>query len=210
MMKFLKKISTILTLAAVAAVILAGCGTQSNGSSASSSSSSTKKSSSGSHKILVVYYSATGDTRRDAKEVAKATGGDLFEITPAKRYTQDDLDWTNDNSRVSQEYAHPSQRDVQLTTTKVPNWDDYDTVFIGYPIWWGTSAWPTNSFVKANDFSGKTVIPFCSSLSSGIGSSARDLHRLTNTGNWQSGHRFSSSASAKDVDNWVQSLGLAK
>ena len=165
---------------------------------------------SGSGKTLVVYYSATGDTKRDAEEIAKVTGADLFEITPAEPYTQDDLNWSNPDSRVSREHEDESLRDVPLSTTEVPDWDTYDTVFIGYPIWWVTSAWPTDSFVKANDFTGKTVIPFCSSLSSGIGSSAEDLAKLAGTGNWQEGQRFSSSVSEEDIDSWVESLGITK
>lgn len=109
--------------------------------------------------------------------IAEATGGDLFAITPAEPYTSDDLNWTDENSRVSQEYADESLRDVELTTTEVENWDSYDTVFIGYPIWWGIAAWPTDSFVKANDFTGKTVIPFCTSSSSGPGSERRAAGR---------------------------------
>ncbi|HJA19425.1 MAG TPA: hypothetical protein H9959_05960 [Candidatus Mediterraneibacter ornithocaccae] len=90
---------------------------------------------SGSGNILVVYYSATGNTEEVANYIADTTGGDLFEVEPAEPYTDDDLNWTDDNSRVSQEYADESLRDVELVTTEVENWDSYDTVFIGYPIW---------------------------------------------------------------------------
>ena len=86
-------------------------------------------------KTLVVYYSATGNTERVAKVIADATDADIFELQPTDPYTDDDLDWTNDNSRVSQEYANEDQRDVELESTTVDNWDSYDTVFIGYPIW---------------------------------------------------------------------------
>lgn len=88
-------------------------------------------------KVLVVYYSASGNTKRAAESIAEASGADLFEITPAQPYSSEDLDWTNEDSRVSREHSDESLRDVELTTTEVPNWEDYDTVFIGYPIWWG-------------------------------------------------------------------------
>ena len=103
-------------------------------------------------KVLVVYYSASGNTKRVAEDIAEAADGDLFEITPAEPYTSDDLNWTNSDSRVSREHDDESLRDVPLTTTEVENWDDYDTVFIGYPIWWGIAAWPVDNFVKNNNF----------------------------------------------------------
>ena len=159
--------------------------------------------------VLVVYYSATGNTEAVAGYIAEAAGGDLFEITPAEPYTSDDLNWTDENSRVSREYADESLRDVELTTTEVENWDSYDTVFIGYPIWWGIAAWPVDGFVEANDFSGKTVIPFCTSSSSGLGQSGELLAQLAGTGDWQEGQRFRSSASQEDVNEWVDSLGLS-
>lgn len=99
-------------------------------------------------KTLVVYYSASGNTERVAKDIAEAAGADLFEIVPTEVYTSDDLDWTNPDSRVSREHDDESLRDVPLTTTEVPDWDSYDTVFIGYPIWWGIAAWPVDTFVK--------------------------------------------------------------
>lgn len=163
---------------------------------------------SGSGNVLVVYYSATGNTEEVANYIADATGGDLFEVEPAEPYTDDDLNWTDDNSRVSQEYADESLRDVELVTTEVENWDSYDTVFIGYPIWWGIAAWPMNTFVEANDFTGKTVIPFCTSSSSGIGDSGNLLADLASTGDWQEEMRFRSGADESDVQEWVEGLGL--
>ena len=159
--------------------------------------------------VLVVYYSASGNTETAANYIAQATGGDIFEITPAEPYTSDDLNWTDDNSRVSREHEDESLRDVELTTTEVENWDSYDTVFIGYPIWWGIAAWPVDGFVEANDFSGKTVIPFCTSSSSGLDQSGELLAQLAGTGDWQEGQRFRSSASQEDVNEWVDSLGLS-
>ena len=153
-------------------------------------------------KTLVVYYSASGNTERVAKDIAEAAGADLFEIVPTEVYTSDDLDWTNPDSRVSREHDDESLRDVPLTTTEVPDWDSYDTVFIGYPIWWGIAAWPVDTFVKNNDFTGKTVIPFATSSSSGMGQSGTLLSEMAGTGDWQDGQRFSSGASQSDVADW--------
>ena len=159
--------------------------------------------------VLVVYYSATGNTEAVAGYIADATGGDLFELEPVEPYTDADLNWTDENSRVSQEYADESLRDVELVADTVDNWDSYDTVFIGYPIWWGIAAWPVDGFVEANDFTGKTVIPFCTSSSSGLGQSGELLADMAGTGEWLEGERFRSSASQEDVTAWVDSLGLS-
>ena len=159
-------------------------------------------------KTLVVYYSASGNTERVAKDIAEAAGADLFEIVPTEVYTRDDLDWTNPDSRVSREHDDESLRDVPLTTTEVPDWDSYDTVFIGYPIWWGIAAWPVDTFVKNNDFTGKTVIPFATSSSSGMGQSGSLLADMAGTGEWQEGQRFSSGVSSDEVQSWVNGLGL--
>ena len=158
--------------------------------------------------VLVVYYSASGHTETVANYIAQATGGDIFEITPVEPYTDADLNWSDENSRVTREHEDESLRDVELTTTEVENWDSYDTVFIGYPIWWGIAAWPVDGFVEANDFTGKTVIPFCTSSSSGLGQSGELLAELAGAGDWQEGQRFRSSASQEDVAQWVSSLGL--
>ena len=158
--------------------------------------------------VLVVYFSATGNTERVANAIAEATGGDLFELTPAAPYTDADLDWTDESSRVVREYENPEERDVALTVDTPDNWADYDVVYLGYPIWWGIAAWPVNDFVASNDFTGKTVIPFCTSSSSGLGESGQLLADLAGTGTWLEGERFRSSASQEDVTAWVESLGL--
>ena len=157
---------------------------------------------------LVVYYSATGSTEAVANMIADTTGGDLFELVPVEPYSSDDLNWTNDSSRVSVEHDNPDQRKVELTAATVENWDSYDTVFIGYPIWWGIAAWPVDTFIEANDFTGKTVIPFCTSTSSGLGQSGELLAEMAGSGDWQEGQRFRSSVSASDVTDWVNGLGL--
>lgn len=129
-----------------------------------------------------------------------------FEIVPVDPYTREDLDWTDDNSRVIKEHDDESLRDIKLQNIKVDNWDNYDIVLIGYPIWWGIAAWPVNNFVKENNFNGKTVIPFCTSASSDLGESGNLLAKEVNTGNWREGHRFSSSASSSDIKSWIDSL----
>ena len=159
-----------------------------------------------SKKILVVYYSAQSHTEKVAKEIANNLNADIFEIEPKDAYTSDDLNWSNSKSRVSREHDDESLRNVELKTTKVDNWDSYDTVLIGYPIWWGVAAWPVNTFVKANNFNGKTVIPFCTSASSGIGNSGKLLESDAGSGNWLSGQRFSSNPSDNDIKSFTDSI----
>lgn len=122
--------------------------------------------------------------------------------------TAADLDYNNSESRVCREHADSALQDVALTSTAVESWERYDTVFVGYPIWWGGSAWPVNGFVKANDFTGKTVIPFCTSASSALGQSGETLAQLAGTGDWQEGQRFGSSAARSDVADWLTGLGF--
>lgn len=158
--------------------------------------------------VLVVYFSATGNTERAAEMIAEQTGGQLMALEPAEPYSEEDLDYNDENSRVSMEYADPSLRTVELVQTTPEGWDDVTTVFIGYPIWWGEAAWPVTSFVEANDFSGKTVIPFCTSASSGLGDSAQQLADSANGGTWREGRRFSSSVSEEELRSWLDELGL--
>ena len=157
-------------------------------------------------RTLVVYFSAQGHTEAVAEQIAENLDADIFEIVPADEYTSDDLDWTDDNSRVTREYEDESLRDVELVSTEVPNWEDYDTIIIGYPIWWGIAAWPVNTFVEANDFSGKAVIPFCTSSSSGLGQSGELLREAAGTGNWLEGQRFRSNPSDDDIKEFTDSL----
>lgn len=160
-------------------------------------------------KTLVVYFSATGNTEQAATYIADITGGDLFELESANPYTDEDLNYNNEDSRVSQEHEDESLRNVELVADTVENWDSYNTVFIGYPIWWGIAAWPVDTFVEANDFTGKTMIPFATSASSGLGESGQLLAELAGTGDWQDGMRFPSSVSESDVQEWLDSLSLS-
>ena len=221
----MKKLTSILLLAALA-LSLAACGSSAPASTpaptaapaaeteapadtaAEAPADTAEAATPESGKVLVVYYSASGNTARVANDIAEAAGADVFEIVPVEPYTSDDLNWTNQNSRVSVEHDNPDARTVELVSTEVPDWDSYTTVFIGYPIWWGIAAWPVNGFVSANDFTGKTVIPFATSSSSGMGESGALLAQLASTGDWQVGQRFSSGASASDVQDWVNGLDL--
>ena len=221
-MKMKKLISVMLT-GVMAMGLLAGCGSSSESAEEDSSEQAaqeetqddteetaedTSDAASGSGNVLIAYYSATGNTEEVANVIADATGGDLFELEPVEPYTDDDLNWTDDNSRVSQEHEDESLRDVELVSSTPENWDSYDTVFIGYPIWWGIAAWPVDSFVESNDFTGKTVIPFATSASSGMGESGQLLEEMAGTGEWQEGQRFRSGADEADVQEWVNGLGL--
>ena len=171
---------------------------------------STPPASTGNGKILVAYFSASGNTEAVANAIADTLDADLFEMVPEAPYTSADLNWTDSSSRVNAEHNDPSKQDVKLAKNTVDNWADYDTVFIGYPIWWGIAAWPVNDFVKNNDFTGKTVIPFCTSTSSGLGQSGTLLEEMANGGNWQEGRRFSERASQSDIAAWANGLDLPK
>lgn len=158
--------------------------------------------------VLVVYYSATGNTAQVAQTLASKLNAETFVIEPVQPYTEADLDYNDPESRASQENEDPSLRDVALVSTEVPNWDTYDSVFIGYPIWFGNAAWPMDTFVKANDFTGKNVIPFCTSGSSPIGDSATHLQGLTNGGTWAYGMRFDSNPTQEAIDAWIETFIL--
>lgn len=211
----MKKVIALLA-AFVLVLGLAACGGGSSSdpageepSSAESAASSEQNASGeGYGNTLVVYYSATGNTEQAASYIADITGGDLFELEPADPYTDADLNYSDDSSRVVREHDNPDERNVELVADTVDNWDEYDTVFIGYPIWWGIAAWPVDTFIEANDFTGKTVIPFCTSASSGLGESGQLLEEMAGTGNWLEGQRFSSGVSEEEVQSWLDGLNL--
>lgn len=159
-------------------------------------------------KVLVAYYSATGSTRAVAQMIADSLNADIFEIVPEKPYTSADLKWSDSDSRVSTEHNDESKRNVPLAKAVPDDWSSYDTVFIGYPIWWGIAAWPVNGFISANDFNGKKVIPFCTSASSGLGSSAELLKTAAGAGEWLEGKRFSSGVSESEVAEWLDGLSV--
>ncbi len=203
--------------AAAAGLGLGGCsngtttsgGASSSGTATETSSAETSASNdtqASGAKVLVAYYSAQGHTKRVAEAAADELGADLFEIVPQDVYSDEDLNWTNDQSRVTREHEDESLRDVPLVQTTPDNWADYDTVLLGYPIWWAIAAWPCDHFAADNDFTGKKVIPFCTSASSELGQSGELLANAAGTGDWQEGQRFSSGASDDEVRTWAAGL----
>ncbi|RNL42185.1 flavodoxin [Slackia equolifaciens] len=144
-------------------------------------------------RILVAYFSASGNTEGIAQAIADELGADVFFIEPTDPYTEEDLGYNNSDSRTSRERDDPN-RSIELERIVPDGFDSYDTVFLGYPIWWGNASWVMDNFVSGNDFTGKTVIPFCTSGSSPIGSSAEDLAAMAGTGEWLEGRRFGAGA----------------
>lgn len=157
-------------------------------------------------KVLVAYFSASGNTERIANIVAEASGADTFVITPVDEYTDADLVWRDESSRVNKEHEDEN-RHVELISTEVKDFNFYKVIFIGYPIWWGDASWVVDDFVKNNDFTGKTVIPFCTS-SSPLGESGTKLAAMAGTGEWLEGKRFSGGANESEVKEWVDSLDI--
>lgn len=155
--------------------------------------------------ILVAYFSATNTTEKLAEYAAEILGADIYEITPAVPYTEADLAYYTD-CRADQEQADSACRPE--ISGSVPNMSDYKTVLLGYPIWHGQAPRIISTFLESCDFSGKTIVPFCTSHSSGIGSSDTNLHNLASTANWLSGKRFGGSASKNDISEWINSLNL--
>lgn len=191
-------------LMASAALCITACGQGASSGTASSSAASSDEA----NKTLVVYYSATGNTAKVAEVIVNENDMDVFAIMPEQPYSTEDLAWTDENSRVSKEHSDPALQDVALLQDTPDNWDSYETVIIGYPIWWGQAAYPVASFVKANDFTGKTVIPFCTSASSDIGESAQNLADLAKGGEWMGGMRFPADVNSDEVRQWIDDLGL--
>lgn len=157
-------------------------------------------------KILVAYFSATNNTEGVAQKLADGLGADLYEIVPEQPYTNKDLDYGNSKSRSSVEMNDADTRPA--ISGSVENMEQYDIVFIGYPIWWGEAPRIMSTFVESYDFSGKTLVAFCTSASSGFGSSDSALKAATGTATWLNGHRFSAGASAEDVLAWANGLGI--
>lgn len=155
---------------------------------------------------LVIYFSATGNTETVAEYIVNTLNADTYQILAQQEYTSDDLDWTDDTSRVNVEHNDPDFRPE--IAGELPELTNYDTIFIGYPIWWGEAPNILKTFVENVDFAGKTVIPFCTSSSSSIGSSGKTLEALTNGANWLEGQRFSSRINGTEVTDWIANLNL--
>lgn len=156
-------------------------------------------------KVLVAYFSATNNTKAVAEKIAAATGGELYQIVPEIPYTDADLDYNTDcraNREQNDDTARPK------IAEPAANMDGCDTVFIGYPIWWGQAPKIIYTFLEGYDLNGKTIIPFCTSGSSPIGSSAENIHSLADGANWLEGKRFGAGASSDEVNSWINSLEL--
>ena len=156
--------------------------------------------------ILVAYFSATGNTETIAQHIKTVLNADLYEIVPEEPYTSEDLNYSNDDCRANQERNDPNAQPA--IAGSVDNMEDYDVVFLGYPIWWGQAPKVIDTFLESYDFGGATIVPFCTSGSSGIGGSLDDLHALAPEATWLDGQRFSGGASQDEVAQWVDSLGL--
>ncbi len=160
----------------------------------------------GGKKTLIAYFSATNTTEGIANHLDAILDADLYEIVPETPYTSDDLNYNDPNSRSSQEMDDPDARPA--ISGGVDNMEQYDVIFLGYPIWWGEAPRIVNTFLESYDLSGKTIAPFCTSASSPLGSSAKNLQELTDGVTWLEGRRFGGGASASDVQSWVDGLNL--
>ncbi len=158
-------------------------------------------------KMLVVYFSATGNTKAVAEEITRLTGADLYEIVPADPYTDEDLNYNNNDCRANQEMNDASARPV--IGSEAMDVSSYDTVFIGYPIWWGTMPRIINTFLDTYDLSGKTVLPFCTSGSSGITQSVTDIRTAEPDANVRDGLR-ASGANDSSIENWIADNGISE
>lgn len=156
--------------------------------------------------ILVAYFSATGTTKQVAQQAAEILGADLYEIVPEDPYTEEDLAYYT-GGRADQEQDDPNARPAIIGG--VENMGHYDTILMGYPIWHGQAPRIISTFLESYDFAGKTIIPFCTSHSSGVGSSEDNLHSLCpDTVTWAEGTRFVSGASSEEIQSWLQNQGL--
>lgn len=159
----------------------------------------TPESASTGSKTLVAYFSVSGNTAAVAEAVAEKTDADLFAITPVEAYTAADTEYNSDTSRTSVERPERDTIVIELVENAPANWDEYDLVYFGFPIWWGAQAWAVNEFLRNNDFAGKTVVPFCTSGSSPMVSSA-SLEAIAGSGTWKEGKRISSASATSEID----------
>ncbi len=210
-----KLVSLLLTAAMV--LTLAACGTANTGNAVDEPKNDTAADSadpapadnapeSTGGKVLVAYFSATGHTRAIAEYLQAALDADLYEIVPQEPYTADDLDYHADGCRANREQNDDAARPA--ISGSVDNMDGYDVVFVGYPIWWGQAPKIIYTFLESYDFSGKTIIPFCTSGGSGIDGSLSGLQALAPDAEWLAGQRFSADAGEEEVQSWVDNLEL--
>ena len=157
-------------------------------------------------KTLVAYFSATGNTKSVAEKIAAIIGADLYEITPAEPYSDDDLNYNDENSRASKEQKDKNVR-PEIAGEEL-NISDYAIIYLGYPIWFGQAPRIMNTFIESQSLENRIIFPFCTSASSGIGESANDLKSSAKTGNWMDGMRFSSDATEEQIQSWINGSNL--
>lgn len=157
-------------------------------------------------KTLVVYFSAQNHIKNLAERIAKKLDADMFEIVPQEKYTDEDLDYNDKNSRVSKEHDDEAKRHILLEKVVPDNFDSYENVIIAYPIWWGIAAYPVSSFVMGNTFDNKNIYPVCTSASSGLGDNAKNLKSISSGGTWHEGYRFSENATSSDIDILLKTI----
>jgi flavodoxin len=155
-----------------------------------------------SKKILVACFSASGTTKKVGEKLAKAVNGDFYEIVPKQPYTKADLNWMNKNSRSSVEMNDPSSRPE--IADRVENIEQYDVVFVGFPVWWYREPSIIDTFMESTDLAGKAVVPFCTSGGSGLGRSARNMQSLAPEAKVLDGKRFPSSVSSEELKKWAE------
>ena len=176
-------------------------------SASAATESETPENDAAEQKILVAYFSATGTTEGVAEQIAEGLSCNLYEITPQDPYTDADLNYSDTNSRTTSEMNDENARPA--ISGSVSDMAQYDVVFLGYPIWWGEAPRIISTFLESYDFTGKTIVPFCTSGSSGISSSVSSLKPLTSGATWLEGQRFGGGVSDETVMEWVRSLNLA-
>ena len=151
--------------------------------------------------ILITYFSASGVTKSEAERISKIVNGDLFEIEPKEKYTKEDLDWRNKQSRSSVEMQNKSFRpEIKENNLDISN---YDTILIGFPIWWGVAPTVVNTFIESKDFTGKNLIPFCTSGGSGMLYCENDLKKTYPNYNWKQGKRILGNETDEEIINWI-------
>lgn len=203
----------ILLMILCLAIGLAACGGGSTsdetaetdtGSAATEEPTSETEGNNSGNSTLVVYFSVTGNTKGVAEKIADITGADVYEIKAAEEYTNEDIDYNDEDSRTTHEQNDSSAR-PEIGSDKL-SLEGYQTIYIGYPIWWGQEPRIMDTFAESYDFDGITMIPFCTSGSSDIGESGQNLADLAGSGNWLEGKRFDGSASEDEVRTWIEGL----
>ena len=207
MRRYIRIITALMLIMSV--LVLTGCGGNTDSSEKADASEEVQAeqdtaSDAGNIDTLVIYFSETGNTRGVAEKIASITDADIYEIKAAEEYTDADLDWNDSDSRATREQNDASAR-PEIGSDPV-SLEGYKTIYIGYPIWWGEEPRIMDTFVESHDFDGITMIPFCTSGSSDIGKSAKNLADNAGSGNWLEGERFDGEVSEEELKSWIEGL----